>query len=110
MAVSVTKVQGPTVPGAEVFNINEVTFDSSYAENGEPLTQAELGHTKVNFAVCTLIAGDEAEESELFQGAVYYTPSTEKIHIINLKTGKELASTKKAAKVKALVLSFGTLK
>lgn len=110
MAVSVTKVQGPTVPGAEVFNVNEVTFDSSYLSEGETLTAAELNHTKVNFAVCTILAGDEAKESELFVGQAYYTPSTEKLHLINLKTGKEVASTKNMEKVKVLVLSFGTQK
>src|SRR3954453_4778260 len=108
MALTVTNVQAATVPGAEVRTVKQVACDSSYQAEGEPLTAKELGLGAVTYANCSIINGDEAEESELFVGAAYYTPSTEKLHLINLKTGKEVASTKKMNKVVVQVEAFGT--
>lgn len=107
MAVSASRVQSARPPGSDYYTITKVTFDASYQEGGEALPPKELGLRRVTFAICNILNGDEAAESELFQGAVYYTPDTEKIHIINLKSGKELASTKKAEKVVVQVVAFG---
>lgn len=109
MAMTVTSVQGSTVPGAQVFTVNEVTFDNSYASEGEPLTASELGLKKVVFALCQPVTGSE-NESEFPIADAYYTPATEKIHLLNAKTGKEVASGKNVEKVKALVIAFGSLK
>lgn len=105
MALTVAAVQTARPPGAERRVIKEVTFDSSYLENGEPLTAAELGLKKVTFADCNITNG--SEEATVRPAIAYYTPSTEKLHLIDSATGKEVASTKDMSKVKVQVVAYG---
>jgi hypothetical protein len=105
MALTVTRQFGPKTFG--FYTVTEVACDSSYLAEGESLTAAELGLATADFALCEIIQGDEAKESELFVGVAYYTPATEKLHLINLKTGKEVASTKNMEKVIVRVVAFG---
>ena len=106
MAVSTARVRKPTVPGAERFTVTTVTFDSSYQEGGEPLTPKELGLKRVTFAICVVTNG--SEEATVRATDPFYTPSTEKIHLIDNATGKEVASTKNMEKVKVQVFAFGS--
>lgn len=106
MAVSVTNVKTTRVPGAERTAVKTVTFDNSYAEGGESLTPGELGLTTVDYAVCTITHGSES--AELRPASAFYTPSTEKIHLIDSATGKEVAGTKDMSKVTVQVVAFGS--
>ena len=54
MAVSTTVDKTPQVPGAQRFSVSSVTFDSKYVTGGEPLTAAELGLTRVDWAIATV--------------------------------------------------------
>ena len=103
MALTVTTVKNPFVP--KFVSCVEVTFGATYTKEGETFKPSNAGLQDFEFVFPIIINGDEAEESELFQADVYY--SKEKLHLINVKTGKELAEGKKTAKVKALVLCFG---
>lgn len=105
MAVTTTRTQKQRVPGNQKFTVTSVTFDSSYAEGGEPLTAAQLGLTKVDFAMCNLTNGTEASEKWVM--APFYTPSTSKIHLQDAKTGKELAKEVNCEKVTVTVVAFG---
>lgn len=105
MSVTVSKDPTASIPGAERRTITEITFDSSYAEGGEALTAKQLGLRIVEATVCNVIHGSES--TELLAIAAFYTPSTSKIHLIDVKTGKEVASTKDMSKVVVQVLAFG---
>lgn len=105
MAVSVTTLQTARPPGAERRTVTEITFDNSYLEGGEPLTAAQLSLKKVIFAACEIING--SEEATVRPTNCYYTPATEKIHLIDSATGKEVASTKDMSKVKVQVEAYG---
>lgn len=107
MAVTATRVQTGRPMGSDYYTISTVACDSSYQSEGEPLTPRELGLRRVTFAICNILNGDEAAESELFVGLATYTPATEKLHLINLKSGKEVSSTKKMEKVVVQVVAFG---
>lgn len=105
MAVSVKNVSTPKPPGAERRVVCEVTFDSSYQSEGEPLTAEQLGLKFVKWANCLIING--SEEATVRPTNAYYTPATGKIHLIDSATGKEVASTKNMEKVVVQVEAFG---
>ncbi|HEU5115577.1 MAG TPA: hypothetical protein VFT74_02770 [Isosphaeraceae bacterium] len=107
MAVSVSNVLSVPyrISGNQRKTVYDVTFDSSYAEGGEPLTQKELGLSKIEYAEVTFKNGTEASEKWVAAGE--YTPSEEKIHLQDLKTGKELAKETNCEKVKVRVVSYG---
>jgi len=94
------------VIGAQRKSTKKVTFDNSYQSEGEPLTFKELGLSYVESADVSILNGSE-NESEFPVSSGYYTPSTEKIHLINAKTSKEVASTKNVEKVVAQVEAYG---
>jgi hypothetical protein len=105
MAVSTTRFVPETIPGAEAFTLTDVQFDSSYQEGGEPLTPKELGLTSVSYAFCQIRLGSESEE---YVSEAWYSPSQQKIHLINCKTGKEVAGTKDMSKVNVRVIAYGS--
>jgi hypothetical protein len=105
MSVTVTKKPKISIPGAERRTITEITLDSSYALGGEVVTAAQLGLRHVDAAICSIIHGDEAKSSELFAGVASYSGG--KIHVVNLKTGVEVAETKNLEKVVVQVVAFG---
>lgn len=103
MALTVTTLSGPETVGSYFKTRNEVTFDSSYANGGEPLTPAELGLAEVSSSNCEIVAGSE---SATFRPTnAYY--KEEKLHLIDSATGKEIESTKDMSKVKVVVTAFG---
>jgi hypothetical protein len=103
MGVVVARTKKARVPGAERRTVTDVTFDNSYAEGGEPLTAEQLGLNSVDVAVCSLIHGSES--TELLAGAAWYSGG--KLHLLDVKTGKEVASTKDMSKVVVQVVAFG---
>jgi hypothetical protein len=103
MSVTVSKAPKGRIPGAERITVSEITFDDSYAEDGEPLTAKQLGLRIVDAAVCTVIHGSES--SELRPAAAFYSGG--KLHLIDTATGKEVASTKNMSKVVVQVVAFG---
>lgn len=103
MGVATARSQKARVPGSERRTITKVTFDNSYQENGEALTAAQLGLKKVDFAICSVIHGSEAEGSP----TAWYEPSKGLIHLIGSKTGKEVASAVDCSKVVVEVVAFG---
>jgi len=110
MAVTATSVASGGLPYRVVGNqretITEVVFDSSYEAEGEPLTAAQLGLNIVESSSVDVTNGSE-NEAEFPVETGYYTPATSKIHLVNSKTSKEVASTKNVEKVKALVTARG---
>jgi hypothetical protein len=105
MSVAISTVQVTRPAGSQRESVREVTFDNSYAEGGEILTFSDLGLRKVSYAKCWIIAGSES--ATLRPANAYYTPATEKIHLIDSATGKEMESTKDMSKVKVLVEAVG---
>jgi hypothetical protein len=100
---TVTSVKQPAVPGNERISVVEVGFSSSYTNEGETLSAEALGLKSVTFAIATVVNG-----SEFPVDSAYYTTSNSKIHLLNSKTSKEVASTKNVEKVKVLVVAFGS--
>jgi hypothetical protein len=105
MSATVTKKPKKRSPGAFFFTVTEVTLDSSYALAGEPISAAQLGLRHVDIAVCSIVHGDEAKSSEIFPGVAFYKEG--KIHVVNLKTGVEVAETKNLEKIVVQVVAFG---
>lgn len=108
MAVSVENVGGLPyrIVGAQRETQTQVTFGSSYLSEGEPLTIAQLGLSTIDgIPNCDVIAGTES--ATLRAVTAYYTPNTEKIHLIDSATGKEVESTKDMSKVKVVVTARG---
>lgn len=108
MSVTTTRVQTARPMGSDLFTVTEAVLDSSYASEGEPLPVKELGLRRLSFPpLCFIQHGDEGKSSEQFAGVAYYSTSTEKLHVINLKEGKEVASTKNMEKLKVQIVAFG---
>lgn len=105
MAATVSKKPKRFTPGYDRMTITEITLDSSYALNGEAVTPGQLGLRIVDIAICNIVSGDEAKSSEIFPGAAFYKGG--KIHVINLKTGVEVAETKNLEKLVVQVVAFG---
>lgn len=101
--LTVTTKETARPPGAEKRVVVEVQFDSSYLSEGESFKPSDVGLTRFSFApTATLTNGSESEE---YVGGCYY--ASEKLHLLNVKTGKEVASEKNMEKVKALVVCYG---
>lgn len=102
MALTVKSLAAPAI--ANFVTETLVTFDSSYLEGGEAFTPAQAG--LISFAVdpiCQVVVG--TEEATVRAVTCYY--ETEKLHLIDSATGKEVASTKNMEKVKVRVWAFG---
>jgi hypothetical protein len=104
MGVATARTQKARVPGTERRTVTKVTFDNSYEANGEPLPAAKLGLQHVDFAICTVIHGSEAEG--VGTGASYEA-ATGKIHLLNSKTGKEVVAAVDCSHVVVEVVAFG---
>jgi hypothetical protein len=100
---TVTNTIPPT--SFQFYSVSEWVGDSSYASGGETVTFAGLGMASVDFAVCEIVAGSES--STLRPANAYYTPATEKLHLIDSATGKEMEATKDMSKVKVQIVAFG---
>lgn len=108
MAVSATVIDNARVPGARRQTVTEVTLDNSYAAEGEPITAAELGLTRITWGLAWLLTGSESETVEVnFVVFVKKTDTTAVIQAWNYKTQKEIASTKDLSKVKCMVWAMG---
>lgn len=105
MSAIVTKAPKSYIPGADRMTVTEVTLDSSYALGGEPVTPKQLGLRVLDVAICNIVHGDEVKTAEIFPGVAYYKEG--KIHVINLKTGVEVAETKNLEKLVVQVIAFG---
>lgn len=105
MALTISNVLKPTVIGNKRLSIKEVTFDSSYAEGGESFTPAKAGLKKIDAAWAVVTHGDEAKSETVEPASVYY--ASEKLHVIDSESGKELAKEKNLEKFKCLVFSIG---
>jgi len=105
MAASVAISKQEKVPGSERRTVSNVTLDNSYAEGGESLTAKELGLTSVDFAICTIKNGTEAEATPVC--SAWYETSKALLHVINAKTQKEVAGAADLSKVIVHVIAFG---
>lgn len=105
MAVSTKIVDTARVPGSRRQTVSEVTLDSSYLENGEPLTPKELGLTSVAWAFCLILNGSESETVEV--GWAKYNVSKELLEVFNYKSQKQIASTKDLSKLVVQVVAYG---
>lgn len=104
MGVSVVIKRKRRVVGSQKKVVAEVTFDNSYAENGEPLTAAQLGLKKVNESTSELVHGSEAEG---IGSAAHYEAAAGKIHLFNSKTGKEVVGAADCSHVVVQVTAYG---
>ena len=110
MALTVESVASGGLPYRVVGSQREVqkvvTFDNSYASEGESLPVSELGLIVLDsLPSCEVIAGTES--STLRAVTAYYTTADNKIHLIDSATGKEVEGTKDMSKVKVLVTARG---
>lgn len=105
LVVSVASKQTGRPPGSELRTVTDVTFDASYAEGGETVTPANLGLSRVDWAECSVIAGSESAELQV--AAAKYDEEKELLHLIDVKTGKELAKEKDVSKVVVRVVAYG---
>lgn len=107
MALTVTNALSVPyrIVGNQKKTVRDVTFDNSYLSEGEPLTPNELGLNVVEYATPTVIKGSES--STLRPTNAEYTVSSQKIHLIDSATGKEMESTKDMSKVVVRVEAFG---
>lgn len=107
MAVTVSNVLSVPyrVVGNQKKTVMNVAFDSSYENEGEPLTRAQLGLNNIEYSDVTIITGSESEALPVSSGT--YDPVAQKIHLQNAKTSKEVASTSNMEKVVARVESYG---
>ena len=103
MAATATTIKAAFQP--QFITVTEITLDSSYESEGEKVTAEQLGLGSVDHAICNIIQGDEAKTAEQFVGEAFYKGG--KIHLIDAKTGKEVAGTGNMEKVKIWVTAFG---
>ena len=85
--------------------VTEVTFASSYTSEGETFTAANAGLGSIDHAWCTIVHGDEAKTSEQFVSECWYEGG--KLHLLDAKTGVEVAAGKNMEKVKVQVFAIG---
>jgi hypothetical protein len=105
MAASASRVQTGRPMGSDYYTITNVTCDNSYESEGEKVAPREFGLRRVTFAICTVINGTESATVRAV--TAFYTPSTEKLHLIDSATGKEVEATKDMSKVVVQVVAFG---
>lgn len=103
MSLTLKTIKEPGV--VKFLSVTEVTFASSYTSGGETFTPANAGLQTIDHVWATLIAGDEAKSTEQFVSGCWY--SGEKLHLLDAKTGVEVASTKNMEKVKVQVFAVG---
>jgi len=102
MAVSVSRVQKGTVPGAERVSVTTVTFDNKYVTGGEPVTAANLGLKKVRFAICTIAAVG----GTVNVASAHYVPATGLLLLFD-ETPAQVASEADVSNIKVQVVAFG---
>lgn len=98
MAVATTILTGPEVPGNRKFVTATITFDSSYATGGEPLSLGDLGLSRIDYITVSsgngyLGAWDGsltapkilAYRQTAATGALVEVPSTTDLSAINFK-------------------------
>lgn len=102
MAVSLSSVIAARTAGFRT--VTDVTCSEKYVEGGESLTAANLGLATVDYAICQLKNGSEGED---FIAAAYYDPAKALLHLIDAKTGKEVAKEVNASKVVVRVIAHG---
>lgn len=81
----------------------ESTFDSSYLEGGESFKPSDAGLQSLYHVFCNMKMGTEV--SEKWVGDPWY--GSEKLHLNDHKTGKEVASAVNCEKVKIVSLCLG---
>lgn len=102
MAASVTSID-KTVVGNKRQSVAEVTFDSSYPTGGESVTAAQLGLSKVDYALCNIIAvGGTVDVAEAF-----YDKANSKIKVFD-QTPAEVANTADLSTLSVRIVAWGT--
>lgn len=108
MAVKTTIVDTAIVPGSRRQTVSTVQLDSEYAAEGEPVTVAELGLTRLDWGLCLPLQGSEAETVEFgFAKLEKKTDTTAVIRAYNYKTQKEVATGKDCSKIIVQVVAYG---
>lgn len=104
MGLTLTTLQTPQSVGSTFRSVTEAVFDNSYAEKGEAFTPGNAGLAAFDYAPqCNIVNGSEAEANPV--DTAYY--GSEKLHLIDGKTSKEMAKEKDMSKVKVIVTAFG---
>lgn len=100
MAVTNARKFNPSIVASERATVTEVTFDSSYPTGGEPLTAADLGLTKVDFAIATLKTAGTGSVTQ-----VWYDIANSKL--MAFAAAAQIANTTDLSAVTAQVVAFG---
>lgn len=100
MALTLSLVKPPFVPGAGRITVTDVTFDSSYPTGGESLTAADLKLTQVDFAIATVkVAGTGSVTN------VRYDVANQKL--LAYAAAAQIANATDLSAVSATVVAFG---
>ncbi len=89
--------------GAQRRTVNNVTMDSSYLEGGEPITAAQLGLNRVEYATCTIASTSGAAANV---ASASYDPATSLLHVWD-NTPAEVAGAGNIATTVVQVIAYG---
>lgn len=104
MGLTLTTLQTPVSVGSTFRSVTEAVFDNSYAEGGEAFTPANAGLLRFDHApTVSVVNGSESETNPV--DSAYY--GSEKLHLTDGKTSKEMAKEKDMSKVKVIVTAHG---
>lgn len=96
------------MPGSRRQTVCTVQLDSEYAAEGEPITAAELGLTRIDWAFCLPLQASESETVEFgFAKYEVKTATTGVIRAYNYKSQKEVATGKDVSKVILQIVAYG---
>lgn len=113
MSATITNVL--SVPYRRVGNqrktVRKVVADNSYPSEGYAITAAELGlNNSIEYADVTILSGSENESEFPVSGGWFTTESSGtkgKLHLLNNKTSKEVATGKNVEKVAVQIEAYG---
>lgn len=101
MAVSAT-INDQTVWGDKRVTFTSVTFDNSYPTGGEPITAAQLGLSRVDFALCNI----KAVGGTVNVANAYFDQANMKIKIYD-ETPAEAGNTSDYSTLTVVVMAVG---
>ena len=108
MAVSSVSPSKTTVPGKARLKVVTVTLSGTYTSEGEVLTAKQCGFRRLVTATASLVAGNATEATPVGDCWATGQPGTSiKLHLLNGKTGAELAAGVTVVGVKAEIICIG---
>lgn len=103
MALTKKGIQTGRPPGAEERTVNRFTFDNKYPTGGEPCSAADLGLTRVDFAIATVVTATGGAVNVCFAD---YDIANGKILLYN-ETPAEVANEADVATAIVQIVAYG---